>query len=494
MTERHWLIRGCDALVRPGDHRSNVDIVLADGRIEAIEPAGRAQAEGATTIDGRNLLAVPGLVNAHTHSPENCLRGMFWGLPLEPWLWRLYESSGLYDAEDHYATALAGAVEMLKTGTTSVVDHLWMTPASFEAAEGALRAYDDVGIRAAVAPLTQDVEPVSDLGTAYDVDVADALLTNCVTLLPAGELVALLDELLKRWHGAAGGRIQILAGPSGVQWSSEELVQGSAEVARRHGSGIHMHLLETSLQDAMCRLRFGVGAVEALDRLGILGPDCSLAHSVWIDEHDIALIAERDAIVVHNPAANLRLSSGRSPIPELVRAGVRVGVGTDGSASSDSQVVWSCLRLAGLLHNESEAGRLTAADVLAMGTTGGAAVIGHEGLGTLEPGAPADVVLVDRYGPGLVGAIDLEPSLVLSDDGRSVRHVLVDGRLVVEAGRCLTVDEDEVAERVKAQVAKRRPDYVRRSEAAERAVRQLAELHQAVAARAAHIVGPLLSL
>jgi cytosine/adenosine deaminase-related metal-dependent hydrolase len=457
--------------------------VLADGRIEAIGPRAAGAGAGAKVIDGTGLLALPGLVNAHTHSPENCLRGMFWELPLEPWLWRMYESSGLYDADDHYATALAGAVEMLKTGTTSVVDHLWMTPANVEAAEGALRAYRDVGIRAAVAPLTQDVEPTLELGAAYGVDVSDALLTRCVTLPPAAESVAVLEELLTRWHGAAGGRIQILAGPSGLQWSSEELLQGSAEAARRHGSGIHMHLLETRIQDATCRLRFGVSAVAALDRLGILGPDCSLAHSVWVDADDIALIAERDAIVVHNPAANLRLSSGRSPIPELVRAGVRVGLGTDGSASSDSQTLWSCLRIAGLLHNESDPGRLTARDVLGMGTTGGASVFGHEGLGTLDPGAPADMVLVDRHGPGLVGAIDLEPSLFLSDDGRSVRHVFVAGRLVVEDGRCLTADEGEVVERMREQVSKRRGGYLRRSEGAERAVAQLGALRRAVNAR-----------
>lgn len=475
-----WIVRGCEALVRPGDHRDHVDVVVEGGRIAALEPGGTADVSGADVIDGRGLLALPGLVNAHTHSPENCLRGMFWGLPLEPWLWRLYESSGLYDAEDHYTTALAGAVEMLKTGTTSVVDHLWMTPSSNDAAEGALRAYADVGIRAAVAPLTQDVEPTLELGAAYGVDVSGAPLTECVRLLPAAELVAQLDELMRSWHGAEGGRITILAGPSGIQWASEELVQGAAEVARRHGSGIHMHLLETRLQAAMCRVRFGATAVEALDRLGILGPDCSLAHSVWLTPSDVELLGERDAIVVHNPAANLRLSSGRSPIPELLRAGVRVGVGTDGSASSDSQNVWSCLRIAGLLHNESEAGRLSAHDVLTMGTTGGAAVVAREGLGTLEPGAPADVVLVDRHGTGLVGAIDLEPSLFLSDDGRSVRHVLVDGRLVVEDGRCVLVDEAELVERMREQVAKRLPDYVRRTPAAERAVRRLEELRRVV--------------
>ena len=204
-------------------------------------------------------------------------------------------------------------------------------------------------------------------------------------------------------------------------------------------------------------MRFGTGAVEGLDRLGLLGPRTSLAHCVWLSPEDIEVIAERGAVVVHNPSANMRLGSGRAPVPELVAAGVTVALGADGSASSDSQVVWTQLKLAALVHNDGIRERwIGGAQALAMATTGGAAALGLAGAaGVLEPGALADVVLVDLLGDGLTGAQALEAALALSETGRAVRHVLVDGRLVVRDGRCLTVDEQAVREALAEQRAKR---------------------------------------
>ncbi len=473
------VVRGCDALVRPGDLRERVDLVLADGLVEAVVPAGAGPA-GAATVDGAGLVALPGLVNAHTHSPENCLRGVGEGLPLEPWLLAMFAGAGAYDPDDHYVCALAGAVEMLKTGATACVDHLWMTPPSVEAVDAVLRAYRDAGIRAAVAPLMADVDCTPDLGAGYGIDVSEASFARRLRLLPAGELIAQLDEAMARWHGAEGGRLRLLAGPSGVQWASDELLTGLAAVARRHGAGVHLHLLETAIQDAACRLRFGTSAVAALDELGVLAADCSLAHAVWLDADDVGLIAAAGAVPVHNPAANLRLSSGRSPVPALRRAGADVAIGTDGSASSDNQVLWDCLKLACLLHNEREPAQLLARDALELATAAGARVLGDVRVGSLEPGSVADVVLLDRGGPGLAGALELEPSLVLSDGGRSVRHVLVGGRLVVRDGRCTTVDEEEVLARLKEQVRKRRPGFLAPSPTTELAMRQALELRRVV--------------
>jgi 5-methylthioadenosine/S-adenosylhomocysteine deaminase len=482
------VVCGCDVLVRPGDLRPDHDLVIAGGLVESIVPTGTAWTD-AETLEGAGLLAIPGLINAHTHSPESCLRGIGEGLPLEPWLLLMFGGAGFYDADDHYVCALAGAVEMLKAGTTACIDHLWMTPPALEAAEAALRAYRDAGIRGAVAPLMADLDCTPDVGAAYGLDVEEASFARRLRLLPAAELVAQLEELLSRWHGAEDARLRVLAGPAGVQWSSDELLTGLADSARRHGTGIHLHLLETQTQDAACRLRFGTSAVAALERLGVLGADCSLAHCVGIDDDDVELIATEGAVVVHNPAANLRLGSGRAPVPELLAAGAVVAIGTDGAASSDNQVLWDSLKLACLVHNESEPGRVLAREALAMATDGGGRAFGDQRLGSLEPGSAADVALLERASVGLAGAVELEASLVLSDGGRSVRHVFVGGELVVREGRCTRVDEDGVLEGLKEQVAKRRPGFLAPSKATELAMSKVSQLRRAIVSAGGRSVG-----
>jgi cytosine/adenosine deaminase-related metal-dependent hydrolase len=474
------VIRGCDVLVRPGELRRDVDLTIAGARIKHIGSTAEPPAD-AEVLDGRGLLAVPGLVNAHTHSAENCLRGSGHCLPLEVWVTRMFGTAGRYSADDQYITALAGAVEMLLSGTTAVLDHLWMTPPSVEVADAVLRAYRDAGIRAAVAPLVADADFTADLGSARGVDLSGSLFTDLAGALPQDEIIAQLEELIGRWHGAAGGRLAVFAGPAGAQWCSQPLLEALAETARRHGTGLTIHLLETSLQRDIAETAFGVGPLQLLDRAGALGSRSSLAHGVWVTSADIDLLAERDCVVVHNPAANLRLGSGTAPVPELLAAGVRVALGADGAASSDEQSLFTQLKLAALVHNDSHRDRWVSGEqALGMATTGGAAALGLDGdLGTLEPGALADIALLDRRGAGLAGAQHLEAALALSATGRDVVHVLVDGRLVVAHGRCIAVDEAAVRAALAEQAARRAPGQ-RESDGTLDAMERMRRLHRAV--------------
>lgn len=441
------LVSGCDLLSAPGDLRTNVDLRISGNRITSIEPSSGETTGADRVIDGTGLLAIPGLVNAHSHSPENCLRGIGEGLKLEPWLLNMFGASGLFDPESNYLNAMAGAVEMLKLGVTSVVDHLWMTPPSIDSIGAAIRAYDEVGIRASVAPLMNDCDFTGALADDVGFDLGPALMSEQVRFLPAAELLEMFDDAIAQWHGAADGRIRILAGPGGVQWCSDELLGGLADAAKKAGTGLHVHLLETWLQRRVCEHRYGGSSVSALNELGVLWEGCSLPHSVWIDEDEIGLIAGSGATVVHNPAANLRLGSGRCPVGPLLEAGASVALGTDGSASSDNQNSWEMVKLATLIHNDGDRW-VSGADALTMATTSGARVLrpetGAEVIGELKEGAIADVALLDRSDDGLAGVQILEPGLALSESGRSVRHVLVDGNVVVENGRCLTVDEDQL--------------------------------------------------
>lgn len=426
------IVAGADVLVTPGDLRRGVDLVIdAAGRVAGIEPA--AERSGPDVLDARGLLAVPGLVNAHTHSPENPMRGLGDGLALEPWLARLMGESGPYSEEDHYWCALATAAELLLNGCTSVLDHVGMTPIRDGGFDGVMRAYRDAGIRGGMAPLFSDEDWTAELARSLGVEgVGATLIPQQVPAVPTPEAIALTEDAIDRWHGAEGGRLHVLAGASGIQWCSEALLEGMADLARRRGTTMQLHVLETRVQDAACRRRFGGGSgVAALDRLGVLGPGASMAHCVWLDDEDIMLIAQRGGVVVHNPAANTRLRSGRARVLDLLAAGVDVAIGTDGAASSDDQQMWFAMRLAALLHRGPDEEWVSAPQALRMATVSGARALGVPGLGTLAIGAPADVALLDQTSFGLAGARDLEPSLVLSETGASVRHVLVAGDLVL---------------------------------------------------------------
>jgi cytosine/adenosine deaminase-related metal-dependent hydrolase len=452
------VITDVDVLSAPGDLHESVDLVIGGGRVVAIDPAPSA-ARGASpaTLDGRGLLAVPGLVNAHTHSPENPMRGLADGLALEPWLATLMDRGGLYTPQEHYWCALASAAETMCNGGTAVIDHLVMTPISADSFDGAMRAYRDSGIRGGVAPLVSDRDATVALAADLGVDVTGlaALMPQQVPAFPAAEMIARTDDAIARWHGAEHGRLHLLAGASGVQWASEELLGGMAELARARQTTMQLHCVETRVQAAACQLRFGKSGVGALVDLGVLGPEVSLAHCVWIDEADIGEIAAAGAVVVHNPAANQRLRSGRAPIGALLAAGAHVGIGTDGAASGDDQNPWIAMRLAALIHRDPDEPWVGSDDAIRMATSGGGHALGVPGLGTLVPGAPADLALLDRRGFGLAGARELDATLVWSESGAGVRHVLVDGEVVVRDGRPTRFDLDEVRDAIAAMAAQR---------------------------------------
>jgi len=443
------VVRRCLLLRDPAAEPVEADVLVGGGHVLDIGAAGGPVPRGARVIEASGLLAIPGLVNAHTHSPEACLRGIAEGRPLEPWLAAMFTVAGRYDAEAHAIAATAAAVEMVRNGVTGVIDHLWMTPPGPEAIDAVCRAYAEVGIRAVVAPLASDIDCSDGLARRLGVDMTGSLLTDLLPLLPAGDHLGLLADAMGRWNRPGSG-VRVFAGPGGVQWCSDELLAGCAELARRHDAGVHLHLVETMIQRAACRDRFGRGAAEALDDLGVLDRRCSLAHSVWLEPGDPERIAAAGAVVVHNPAANLRLGSGLPPIRDLVDAGVTVALGTDGAASSDNQNLWDAVKLAALVHNRADRW-VTGSEALAMATAGGAAaMLAGPSAGTLVPGAPADISLVDLAGDGLAGSVCLPGALALSETGAGVVHVIVAGRPVVVDGRCITVDEGEVRNGLRA--------------------------------------------
>lgn len=445
------LIKGCAVLdeSQPDGYASKQNILIEGNRIARVTTERVPEKGIDRVIEGAGRLAIPGFVNAHTHSPENFPKATKEKLPLELWLLDLFLIGG-FSPREVYLASMLGAMEMLKTGTTAVLDHLWMgdglTP---EGLDAAMQAYADSGIRGGVAPLIEDNDQVMQAAVATRPSLGP-LLGDKGEAMTAGEYIELLDWFFRKWHLAEEGRLLCFAGPSGFQWCSEELLQGSLEVVRRHGGGWHMHLVETKVQAMVCFDLYGKSATAAMKERGLLGPQVSLAHCVWLDDADLDVLAESDSRVVHNPASNLRIGSGFSPIIEMLERGIKVALGTDGSASSDNQIMFAAMRLAGLIHNLRSTNHRrwpSSRDVVHMATINGAAALGMEAdLGELKPGKLADIVLLDTSSLLFTPFNDAFRHLCYTENGSSVHTVIVDGRVVVEDGRVLTADEDSIAE------------------------------------------------
>jgi 5-methylthioadenosine/S-adenosylhomocysteine deaminase len=425
-----------------------VDIEVVNGVIAEVGP-GLAARRPSGVIDGTGMIATPGLINAHTHSGQNLDRGVAPNLPLDLWLiWVVY--GGIpFSPDDSYTLAMAGAVEMLESGCTAVLDQAWLSPDAFaEHAEAVMAAYADAGIRAGLAPMVQDrdiFESMSfeSVGTGAPAPFSSALDPAVVT----GWMRSFLD----RWQGAHP-LLTPMVGPSAPQRCSDELMASLADLARSSGALFHTHVLETRTQIVATRERYGGRSVVAvLDELGLLTSNTSLAHCVWMDAGEYAAVRDAGATIVHNPISNLRCGSGLLPLGDLLHGGLHVALGADGAASNDNQNMFEAMKFATLIHTLYGSHRQwpTALDVWSMCLRGGARALGQR-LGSLEPGARADIVLLDSERHVAVHKESLAASLVLAEHGSSVRTVVVDGEIVVDDGVHCRGDRAATARRSRA--------------------------------------------
>jgi 5-methylthioadenosine/S-adenosylhomocysteine deaminase len=432
------------------------DVLIERDDIAAVG-ARLAAPTGAQVIDASSFIVIPGLINTHTHAHNNLLRGLAGRWTLEDLLNHGPALNMNRTPEDHYLSATLGAMEMLKTGCTTAYDLFMAAPApSVEDFEAVVRAYTDVGMRAVIAPAVADLtfhETVPGLLDLMPRELRQRV--EAVTAAPAQRLLELTTATIRRWHGAAGGRLRVAVSPTIPTQCSEEFLAGSARLVREHGVGLHTHLLESKVQAIAANRRWGKTTVKKLSELGMLGPQFVGAHAVWLTDTDIAMLADAGAAVAHNPASNLRLGSGIAAVREMLDRGVTVGLGTDGSMSSDNQNLFEAMRLAGLLGNvrfpHDRDRWLEAEDVWRVATVGGARALGlADQVGAVAPGRKADLVLLRADSTFLRPMGAALGSLVYAETGAAVDTVIVGGRVVVRDGRVLTVDESRLRARAQA--------------------------------------------
>jgi 5-methylthioadenosine/S-adenosylhomocysteine deaminase len=411
-----------------------IDLLVDDGVVRAAEPSparhGLGQGE---ELDLAGALVVPGLVNAHAHNHELYLKGTAWGLPLEPYILAnspTAPSGAGLDDEALYDRTLLSAREMLRNGITTVADDVIHPRMTRPAVEAVLQAYADSGIRARVSLMVEDAPwrrsiPLAGAPTPYD-ETLDTPPHD-----PEASL-ALYKSLLADWPASSG--VSLMVSPSAPQRCTPEFLRQLVNLAREHGVPFHVHVQETLTQRSHGPNLFaGRTMIRFLHDNGLLGPETMIAHAIWLDATEIAMIADAGSTVVHNPVSNAKLGSGVAPVRQLLSAGVPVALGTDGLTCNDALDLFEVMKMAALLSNLAStdpADWLTPAEVLTAATAGGAAVQGT-GRGGIEPGAPADLVFLDPQSYAFTPENDAVAQTVFSARCRDVLHVMVDGRFVV---------------------------------------------------------------
>lgn len=441
--------------------------IVDDGRITRIGLLEQLANEG--TFDREvgsesRHIALPGFVNAHHHPALPSGLGLTLGPLLGPLEIRLLRRQERRRApitdEEAYLHTLWKDIQMIKSGVTAVVEM-----------HGSLERIDDMYIGAAVKGHSDSGQRVllcigcSDQNRlVYGDDRAfvESLpapardrLRPVLRPFDAEAYFAGCDRLFKAHHGTAG-RIHIGFGPGGVQWCSEGLFQRLRDAARDYGTNIQTHLVETKYQMHYFRRR-GTTAVGYLNRTGVLGPNLSCAHGVWLTQEDCKVLAQSGTTVVHNPSSNLALASGIAPIADLLAAGANVGFGMDILDFNDSDDILSDLRLGWLLQRRPgiDTPRPSPRQMLAMATVAGAkALPGGGHIGSLQEGKRADIVLLDRErlfsSPYLSPSTPIEDVILRRAVGQDVDTVMIDGKVVMEGRRLLAVDEASVERQVRA--------------------------------------------
>lgn len=443
------LVRGGQVLtstmnLEPADVLIEADQIVAVGCKLSPSP-------GTEELNAAGHIVLPGLINAHTHAHNNLLKSLGDNWSLEDLLTYGPALNGCRTPEDHYLSAALGAIEMLKTGCTAAYDLFMALPApTSEVVEAVVRAYVEVGLRAVVAPAVADTVFYRVVPNLFD--LLPRRLRRTLEQLqaePTEGLLQLTENTIRLWNGAAGGRIRVAVAPTIPGHCTDEFLVGCQRLVQQYGVGLHTHLAESKVQAIYAQQRWGKTIVAHLADLGLLGPGFVGAHGVWLTSDDIHQLADAGAAVAHNPASNLKLGSGIAPTREMLDHGLTVGLGTDGSMSSDNQNLFEAMRIAALVNKirfpyEQERW-IGATDVFTMATQGSARALGLvDDLGAVAPGKKADLVLLRSHSVFLQPLNHALNALVYAETGADVSTVLVGGRVVLDNGRVLTVDEEQL--------------------------------------------------
>ena len=438
---RTLLIRNIQSLVSCDEKDTvyeHADLYAEDGKIAAIGPNLDKKAD--KIIDGSSMLCYPGLVNTHHHLYQQFSRNLpqVQNMELFDWLKTLYEIWKNLNEEVVYYSSLTGLGELLKHGCTTCFDHHYVFPKG---------AGDLLGAQFAAASTL--VTRFHASRGSMDLSVKDGGLPPDSVVQTVDEIMTDSARVIEKYHDASFGSMrQVALAPCSPFSVSAELLKQSAVLARQYGVRLHTHLCETKDEENYMLAREGMRPLAFMETLGWLGKDVWYAHGIHFNDDELKLLAETGTGVCHCPISNMKLASGVARVPEMVALGVPVGLGVDGSASNDGSSLMEELRVAFLLHRlTSSIAAPSGYEILKLATRGSARLLGRSDIGSLAVGSCCDLFMVDSRRLELTGAC-YDPKSVLATVGvrGPVNVTVVNGEVVVENGRLVTIDEEKIAE------------------------------------------------
>lgn len=396
--------------IQKGDILIENDIISKVGSIDADFTAD-------TVIDCNNKLAIPGLINTHTHAAMTLFRSYADDMLLMDWLQnKIWPAEAKLKSEDVFWGTQLAIAEMLKSGTTTFADMYFYMPQ-------VAQAVAESGIRAVLARGMAGVAPTAD----------QALVES--------------EQFYNEYNNAADGRITVMIGPHAPYTCPPDYLKKVVALARRLGAEIHIHLSETSDEVQNCYKQHKMSPIKLMDELGVLDCGTLAAHCVHVSEDDIAIMKSKSVRVAHNPGSNLKLASGIAPVPQMLKAGLCVSLGTDGAASNNNLDMFEELRLAATLHKANTLDPLVipASQAIEMATSLGAKALGLNGVtGMIKAGLKADIVLIDMDALHWYPRHDRVSLLAYSAGQGDVDTVIVNGKVLVHNHRLTTIDEEQL--------------------------------------------------
>ncbi len=394
-------------------------LIQNDKIVEISDKIGINDADEVINAEGKVL--IPGLVNTHTHLSMTLMRGLADDIQLDNWLNNyIWPVESNLDGEHCYAGALLACAEMIKSGTTCFNDMYFFM-------DHVARAVEDTGIRGL---LSHGMIDFGDEGKRKK-EFKESI------------------RIIKKCHDTADGRIKVAFGPHSPYTCSQELLEGVKKESKKYGVRIHIHVAETQKEVSEVINEHGNRPFEYLEKIGFLGGEVTAAHGVWLSESEIDIIKGSDVKISHNPSSNMKLSSGVAPVTKLLGNGVRVSLGTDGSASNNNMDLLEEMKIASLLQKVTtmDPTVLNAQEVFDMATINGAGALGLQNeIGTIEEGKKADLVLVNMKTPQLTPFRNPISHLVYSANGGDVDTVICNGELLMKNKELLIIDEASVLE------------------------------------------------
>lgn len=425
------------------------DILIAGNTIQEIEPS--ISCPQAAVLDANDHLVIPGLVNCHIHSHDNFNRAWLDNMPLETWMAvvRPFFSGVRHTPEQVYYRTMLGAIEMLRTGTTAVMDDVLLNSILDEKSlKMVMKAYEDIGMRAVVLPHTKNIAMEKTIPYAEELFTDRMKKATNISYPTEETILGFMEENIQSYNRS--DRIVTMGlSSSAPQRSTVKLMRGFQALAQKYEVPVACHVLETYVQKRTGDLFYGKSLVKYLADLKLLDQNLVLIHCNWINHEDMELIQRSGSQVVHNPACNMKMGSGIAPVYDMIQR-FPVGLGTDNISANDSANLFEAMKLGALLskiRTPEFRHWLNAEDVVDMATLSGSRCLRKEAeIGTLEVGKKADIALLSMRNERLVMAADYDKALVYGENANSVDTVLVDGKIVVKAGKLTNIDEEQLFE------------------------------------------------